>query len=218
MRTCTRRVAVLCAAVTALVMAVPAGAAVAASPPSSSRAADAAHAADQVQELVRINPGARRLTSTSAELKPGLIATALPDGPSTKTVGGVPTNCDHGYVCMYSNAQDIAHGGGFVLAAYNCGQFNLGNLAYPGGGWWNDKISAVYNNQTAGTNASWYNFDGSNHWGLVASQGSGHYLLDLATSGKSDIIDGVDVCDEVDFQFWSPKTPLSRWSGYTRGM
>ena len=172
--------------------------------------------ASEATNLVRANPGARRLDATTVRLGPGLIAKAL---PGTATLG-VPTKCDYKYVCMYSDAQDAVHGGGWLLEAYQCGYFDLGQLSYPDGGRWNDRISALYNNQTPGTGADFYNFNGSNRWDLEIGLNQGDYLLDLSTSGQgaNDVIDGIDVCDTGNIDGWRPTTPISQWVGQQKLM
>jgi hypothetical protein len=196
----------------------PAGATVSPQAVPTGDSAVSAQTAREVNELIRLNPGARQVGPASVELQKGLVATKAPARPGDVHTMGVPTKCDSGYVCMYDNAQDAWNGGGWVLGAYNCGKFNLGNLAHPMGGKWNDRISAVFNNQTGGASTAFYNFDGRFTWGVVAGQDSGHYLLNLADLNKDNIIDGIDVCSSLYDPNWQPNTPVSRWSGYNRQM
>src|SRR4051794_38659377 len=74
-----------------------------------------AQTAREVIDLVRLNPGAHKVGAASVELQPGLVATALPKIPGDVHTLGAPVQCESGHLCMYENAQDAWHGGGWLL-------------------------------------------------------------------------------------------------------
>jgi len=155
----------------------------------------------QLDDLQRRNPGARRISALSLEIAPGAVITMAPTG--------APPGCNYGDLCVYSNARQLPlPQGGWYLHFTNCGEeWNLGNLDYPEGGKWNDKISAIYNHQTPNTTSYFYNYRGyGGIWDRVLTVYAGDYRLNLADDGVNDIIDGIHVCGSVPNP-WQPNRP-----------
>jgi hypothetical protein len=181
-----------------LAVAAPASAALATNAPPKPVQLSASTAERQLDALEQRNPGSHRIDARSLEIGPGAIITAAPFGP--------PSGCNYGDLCVYSEAKDaFPPRGGWYLHFTNCGEeWNLGNIDFPEGGKWNDRISAIYNHQTPNTMSYFYNYRGwGGFWDQVLFVNAGDYRLNLARDGVNDIIDGVHVCG----QFQDPWTP-----------
>jgi hypothetical protein len=160
-----------------------------------------------IADVLTRTPGARQISVNEIELAPGLhMKLPLPD---KGTINVQDAHCPFQYLCAYQH-RDF---GGAELNFLTCGrEWNLGNYAFPGGGWWNDKISSVINNQTPGTRSFFYNHISSNNWTRVLSINAGNYLRNLAFDtaegggNLNDIIDGVHVCGSVPSP-WKPNWP-----------
>jgi hypothetical protein len=117
-----------------------------------------AGAADRhVAEILRLYPGSVRVSETSVLLEPGVVMTVpgrvspsatmtVPaQGGGQLTVSAYDTSCSLYWVCMWEHINK----GGYKLQFYYCGTYDLGSYAFPYGGTWRDRISSVYNHQTA---------------------------------------------------------------------
>ena len=104
-------------------------------------------------------------------------------------------------VAKQNRALGIGSGGGYALRFSACNDYNLGHYSYPdfryvgtaAGAKWNDRISAVFDNQTSGANyASFYNWNGS-AWDFKF--GPGHQIVfPYVGDSHNDTFDRVDVC------------------------
>ncbi|MEV4826869.1 hypothetical protein AB0K25_00860 [Micromonospora sp. NPDC049257] len=168
-----------------------------------------------IEDVLRRTSGARQISATTIEIAPGLLmnfrspvkdGARQADSPITALA-----SCNIYYVCVYTNRQY----GGEELVFTTCGrEWNLGNVAYPGGGYWNDRISSITNQQSSGTTSYFYNHNGSNSWSKVVTVASGNYRSNLAldtredggSGSPNDIIDGVHVCGAVPSP-WKPNWP-----------
>lgn len=110
-----------------------------------------------VGEVLRLYPGSVRVSETSVLLEPGVVVTVpgrvspgakmtVPaQGGGQLTVSASDTSCSLYWLCMWQSINK----GGYKIQFYQCGTYNLGDYAFPGGGTWRDRISSVYNHQTA---------------------------------------------------------------------
>jgi hypothetical protein len=167
-------------------------------------------------------PGSEQLDERTILVAPGLVmrlpAPTLAAGGAADALGvGITplvldTYCSSSYLCVFSNSNY----GGSQLSFYYCGQeWNLGNVAFPGGGYWNDRVSSIINNQTGSTATSYfYNHISNNNWSRILTVSRQTYRADLALvsvedgSGGSanDKIDGVHVCGSTPSP-WQPNHP-----------
>jgi hypothetical protein len=161
-----------------------------------------------IDDVLARTPGARQISVNEIEITPDLhMKLPLPGKTGTNVLD---SECPFQYLCAYQHSDF----GGAELNFLTCGrEWNLGRLAFPGGGFWNDKISSVINNQTPNTPSFFYDYTGSgNVWVRVLSINSGHYLRNLAFDtaegggGLNDRIDGVHVCGSVPSP-WVPNWP-----------
>lgn len=152
--------------------------------PAGAVAADAGSdgkAPQTVEELLAFYPGSQQVGPFDVEISPG-VAVSLPAGP------GVEAVCASKYLCFWSNAGYS----GYRLNLYYCQLVNLGNLTYPGGGRWNDKVSSLVNNQTSGTRSHFYNYLGSNSWQFLFTSTAYNERFSLGSNNNK--IDRVSVC------------------------
>lgn len=162
-----------------------------------------------IDDVLRRTPGARQIARNQVQVAPDVI-TVFPDvavsvdkaNPSrTMSPNYV---CSFTYVCMWTDRQ---YTGSYIVFAA-CHDVNLGAIAFPSGGYWNDKISSIVNNQTSGTTSyffNWYN----TYWGQLLTVGSGSQLANLALNSSedgsgspNDRIDGVHVCGGIGYPWW----------------
>jgi hypothetical protein len=161
-----------------------------------------------VEDVLSRTPGARQISANEIELEPGVqMKLAIPGQAKTPHVQD--DFCPFQDLCAWQDAGFTGHS----LTFLTCGhEWNLGKYAFPGGGFWNDKISSIVNNQTSGTHSYFYNYTGNNVWARVLSIDAGHYLTDLSKDtaegggGLNDKIDGVHVCGSVPSP-WRPNWP-----------
>lgn len=118
-------------------------------------------------------------------------------------------DCPQGDLCIYSDAQGASHAAvwghtGHMHTIEKCGWVDLGKLHFPGGGFWNDKVSAIYNHRAAGGEAHFYDYSGSGgRYIYLKTVGAGDYLLDLSKDTAhdggpmNDRIDAIDVCGDA---------------------
>ncbi|MGC5054607.1 hypothetical protein ACLQ2S_24505 [Micromonospora sp. DT48] len=169
-----------------------------------------------IDDVLARTPGARQLNATSVEMAPGLVMNfrnPVPDG-ARQADSPITTQatCNITTVCVYTNRQY----GGDELVFSVCGrEWNLGNVAYPGGGYWNDRISSITNQQTgSGATSYFYDYRGSNVWNRIVTVAIGNYRSNLAldtredglSGSPNDKIDGVHVCGAVPSP-WRPNWP-----------
>lgn len=134
----------------------------------------------QVDELLVLYPDSRQISPTAVELEKGVVA-------SVPAEVGAQATCSYEYLCLFSNRNYTGYRLNFSICAFR----NLGNYAYPGGGYWNDKVSSFINNQTGGTQSHFYNWDGVSNWVYLFA--STAYNARTPTPYE-DIIDAVWVC------------------------
>lgn len=165
----------------AVVSAAPAASAAPQHSPASTSQAGTAASAELIDMANRM-PGARWISADTVELQPGVQLSDASDDASSAA------SCRYLYICLFSGTDHT----GYRLDLTVCGGvFNLGNVAYPGGGYWNDKVSSFINNQSAGTVTRFYNWDGVSRWVYLYS--STAYQARL-TVPYDNIMDGIDVC------------------------
>lgn len=165
-------------------------------------------------------PGAKQLDDRTILVAPGLVM-RLP-APTPAVAVGAQANdvapmdleayCSQWYVCIFSNSNYS----GAQLDFYTCGQeWNLGNVAFPGGGYWNDKTSSIINNQNgSGATSYFYNHISDNNWSKILTAlvqtHRANLALDNVEDGSggnaNDKIDGVHVCGTVPSP-WRPNYP-----------
>jgi hypothetical protein len=124
-----------------------------------------------VQNILQRNPAARQVGPNSVEITKGVIL-QLPE--RTNSTKGAPSpaeiqaSCAYYYLCTWEHS--YWDGQGYELDYYYCGDYNLGRMRYPDGAWdqpgpkWNDRISMMTNNQTAGATSYFYDWNGVNDW------------------------------------------------------
>jgi Peptidase inhibitor family I36 len=171
----------------------------------------------EVNDVIRRTPGAYQLGPNTVAIGPGAVMRL--------STGGVQPNdltayCSYQYMCVYNNRNfNVGTTNGHEIDFFTCGrEWNLGRVAFPGGGYWNDKVSSIINNQTSGTTSRYYNYRGyGGIWDLMTSLAADHHLSDLALNtwtdpndGKqksmNDMIDGIHVCGSVPSP-WTPNYP-----------
>ena len=155
-----------------------------------------------VEEVLRANPKAHLVSPGRVEISKGVILMWPEHRTATVAASGFPYDpCSYGDLCVWEhNLSWPFYGGGYGLAFYYCGLYNLGYLRYPDGAWstdpsvpkWNDRISSYVNNQYIGTRADFYNWEGS--WVPKFYSVAPGYRLNLADTGFNDIVDGIRPC------------------------
>jgi hypothetical protein len=164
----------------AIVSAAPAAGAAPYSPAAVSQPGTATSA--ELIDVVQRTPGARWIDADTLELQPGVQLSRVTGDASPAA------SCRYLYICLFSGTYHT----GYRLDLTVCGGvFNLGNVAYPGGGYWNDKMSSFINNQSTGTVTRFYNWDGVSRWVYLYS--STAYEAP-PTVPYDNIVDGIDVC------------------------
>nr|MDT0663357.1 peptidase inhibitor family I36 protein [Micromonospora sp. DSM 115978] len=142
----------------------------------------------------RVEPsGTHRLSSEELDLR-SAEAPRAPHGtgkkkspaPEYSTLADL-YGCADLHLCLFSG-QNFT---GYKLSFYYCQFENLGYLAYPGGGYWNDKMSSWVNNQSYDTYSFFYNWNGVDDWLYV------DYSIAVTAWGTppyDNLVDGVHVC------------------------
>ncbi|MFC3896812.1 peptidase inhibitor family I36 protein [Lentzea rhizosphaerae] len=184
-------------AVTTAVMAV-AALAFTASPASAVDATDShanARVEQEVQAVLRLNPGSHRVAPNVVEVDEGVTI-------SVPTQINDIQNCKTSYLCL----SEHANFGGHQISFWKCRDVNLGYYKLPDGRTWNDQVSSIRNAQSRGVQSRFYNYDGSgdpdspSNWRFVIALNAGHYLRDLSRDTSADggyandKIDIVHVC------------------------
>jgi hypothetical protein len=182
-------------------------------PAAASPAAERRSAVDrQVAEILRLNPGSRRISATSVLLEPGVVMTV--PGPvkagatmtvptrdgGQLTVSASDTSCAYQWLCMWQHI----YRGGAKLAFYYCKIQWLGDYTYRDAAdgkikSWRDTVSSIWNNQSGGAVSYFYNYQ---VWGdsYIGGLSAGNYLQDLTRNASADggswndKIDRVIVC------------------------
>jgi hypothetical protein len=178
--------------------------ALSAAPAEAASPSAAVRTEQKVSQALKLHPGWQRIGTDSVRSEDGMVMTFVPATRRTGQAGvvnGPPTGCNYKNLCVYANAQDFWHGGGWYAPLYDCDNLNLGHKPFPDGGYWNDKISAIYNHQTPGTTSDFYDYSGHGTvWIHILAVSSGNYLLNLANNRAedggplNDRIDGIHVC------------------------
>jgi hypothetical protein len=173
-----------------------------------------------IEDVLARTPGARQISATEIEVGPGLIMKLSPVGAvatnelGEATLEALEFYCSQLYICVFNNKNfNVGSTNGTQLNFTTCGrEWNLGNVAFPGGGWWNDKVSSIINNQSTNTWTYFYDYRGSGNWLRVTSLNAGHHLANLELdkaedNGRlNDRIDGVHVCGSAPSP-WRPNWP-----------
>ncbi|MDX3386058.1 peptidase inhibitor family I36 protein [Streptomyces niveiscabiei] len=103
----------------------------------------------------------------------------------TMSVPGVTdTSCDHEYLCLWQGANWT----GTKLSLSVCAFRDLNDYAFN-----NDTLTSYKNNQTRGTVAKFYNWEGG-RWVQKFSSTAPHTEDSLANTPWDNMIDGVRVC------------------------
>lgn len=183
--------------------------------PSAAAAATSKELRQEVADVLRRTPGSRQTGPTT--IKIGSDITMELATPRTKTVAAdLTAYCPSFYVCVFNNKNfNVGSTNGHQLNYTKCGQeVNLGRIAFPGGGWWNDKVSSIINNQSTGTNSFFYDYSGGTNgtWIPIKTVAAPSHASDLSLetdgSGRTlnDRIDGVHVCGSPPYP-WHPNYP-----------
>lgn len=91
--------------------------------------------------------------------------------------------CSYYYVCLF----DEPNFSGLLVSLSACSLYDLGGYGL------NDRLESYYNNQTSGTTARFYNWEGS--WVYKFGSTAPHSDYDLNRwSGLANMIDAVDPC------------------------
>jgi hypothetical protein len=158
-----------------------------------------------VADILRANPKAKQVGPNTVQVLPGVNVVVPPSASSGKSglaaVGSSAVLCSYKHLCAYEAFLGIGSEGGAYLDFYDCASYNLGQYRYPdfayvgsaAGPKWNDRISAVFDNQTSGAKyASFYDWTGS-AWQMRL--GIGHaVVMPYVGDSLNDTIDRVDVC------------------------
>jgi len=156
-----------------------------------------------INDVLRRTPGARQINANTIEMAPGFyvgLPAAAPAGSRTANAVSPRATCSSGYLCVWT---DAAYGGTFAYFQ-TCGyEWDLGKSAFPGGGYWNDRISSISNPQTTGIVSYFYNWTGS-YWSQLLTVPAGTHRRNLAldssddgSGSPNDRIDGMHVCGSV---------------------
>jgi hypothetical protein len=120
-------------------------------------------------------------------------------------------NCKTYYLCLYENSISSVTGStsGHFIMIKSCGNYDLGHLNTTAGLPWNDRATAVYNNQSSGTTAALFNYSGTGtKWDFMMYVWQGQKIGNLTDYGFNDKADGVHVCGGG---LSSPWEPTSSW-------
>ncbi|MBG0565468.1 hypothetical protein [Actinoplanes aureus] len=154
-----------------------------------------------VADILRMNPKARQIAPNAVRVAPNVEVVLPAAGEVSALATGMTTaQCSYKYVCLYEGALGPGLYGGVVLRITNCGSYNLGHYSFPdfryvgtaAGPKWNDRISAVIDNQTsAAAYPVFYNWEGS--WKFKLSLGH-QVFAPYVGDDQNDMYDRVDVC------------------------
>ncbi|MGW4213463.1 hypothetical protein ACWEIJ_36135 [Lentzea sp. NPDC004789] len=143
-----------------------------------------------VQAVLRLNPGSHRITTNVVEVGKG-VRISVP--VQVNSVLGCATH----WLCL----SEHANFGGYQISFEACRNENLGNYHMPDGRSWNDQVSSIRNAQSGGVQSRFYNYSGSGdpndsrNWNFVIALNSGHYLRDLSRDTSAD---GGNANDKID--------------------
>jgi hypothetical protein len=195
------RIIALCA-VLAAILATPFAPSIANAAPSP---AAAPASTVTVADILRTNPKAKQVGPNTVQVLPGVNVVVPPSASASKgslaAVDSSAVLCSYKHLCVYEAYLGIGSEGGVYIDFYDCVSVNLGQYRYPdfvyvgsaSGPKWNDRISAVFDNQTSAARyPQFYNWTGS-AWQSRLSVGHGvvmPYVGDLL----NDTLDRVDVC------------------------
>lgn len=126
--------------------------------PTGTASAQAA-ASEQVNEVLRLNPGARQVDANSVELEPGVI---MRWADPTHSEDATPrADCRSGDVCIYTEPSF----GGAHLDFTKYGDYNLANYKLSNGDKWAHRTSSYRNYQTGHAKANFSRYQASdNTW------------------------------------------------------
>ncbi|WP_433294909.1 hypothetical protein ACQP2F_34360 [Actinoplanes sp. CA-030573] len=176
-----------------------------AAPFAPSVAANAAPSGGQsaatVADILRMNPNAKQIAPNVVNVAPNVDLVVPAKAAAGLATDSTYAQCSYQYLCVFEAAVGIGLNGGYALRFSACTSYNLGYYSYPdfryvgtaAGPKWNDRISAVFDNQTSGANyASFYNWTGS-AWQFRF--GPGHQIIfPYVGDYNNDTFDRVDVC------------------------
>ena len=157
----------------------------------------------QAADVLARTPGATRIDRLTIQLKPGVLVT-IEDPAAVRKVGaeavaaGGIADCAFYYLCVWAHSDFT--GSRLTFTRCGLGVQNLGTMAFPGGGAWNDKVSSVMNNQSSGTWSGFYDWYVGGGWDDLKFLKAFGYWRNLAKdkaddgSHMNDRIDGVQVC------------------------
>ena len=107
--------------------------------------------------------------------------------PAAAALAASGTDCPEWHLCIYSEQYFY----GFRLDFYYCNiVYNLGNIPFPTGGMWNDKLSSWYNNQSWGTYSVFWNWNG--YWWVQIDDD--YAKSAFLNPSYNDLIDGLWAC------------------------
>jgi hypothetical protein len=147
----------------------------------------------KIAEVLRANPGSRRISDTSVLLEPGVVMTV--PGPvkagATMTVptqdgrqvvvSAADTSCAYQFLCVWEHVWR----GGAKLAFYYCNWVWLGDYWLNVNNNWRDDISSIWNNQSGGAVSYFYNVKYGGY-DLIGTLSAGNYLMDLTRDRARD--------------------------------
>ena len=156
-------------------------------------ASEQAQLQQEVDSVLRAMPGARQISQNQVAIDDFTIVTMPLPGERVARGSGEPVgtlgtpNCPSLWICVWSGTNFD----GNRLQRTTCGFDDIGKIAYPGGGFWNDRARSYHNNQSRGTRSVFFDYSGSGpHWDKV--------LTTTAPSSSPDIgrarTDGIFVC------------------------
>lgn len=177
-----------------MALALGAGSATAAATDGAARSAEAKYAA----EAKAVGLSARQAAQLQDRVDAKLADIKVPaeqvtyneirakDGSATITMsvpGTADTSCSYEYLCLWTGANWT----GTKLSFSVCALRDLSDYAFG-----NDTLTSYKNNQTSGTVARFYNWEGS--WVYKFGSTAYHTEDSLANTPWNNMIDGVDVC------------------------
>jgi len=147
------------------------------------------------------HPRDKRFANTTAAEMPTVTKRIAPPAPSAVHVAknAEPISpaaddyfygCYYEYLCLYTEPN--LHPSSAIISFYYCQFKDLGAIPFPGGGYWNDRISSWVNNQTPNTASHFYNWNGVNQWTLLFSSYAFEYNTGMGP--YDNILDAVRVC------------------------
>lgn len=140
---------------------------------------------EQIDEVLRHNPGSRQVDADTVELEEGVKLTVLASAAAENT-------CAARALCLYDPTN---YGGRYYLEiGGNCGRIlDLEQYWYPGVGDWNDKPSSLINWNSNRTYVTLYDWTDSGGNRPIAYYQGGTWDRDLGP-GVSNVVSRVKPC------------------------